>query len=108
MTLKRKFYDFLVSWKKTKRQECLLVNGARQVGKTFVIEQFGREQYESFIEINFALEPEFIPVFDGSLTVRAICEGITALRGDVKFVPGKTLLFLDDRTATSQPHHDCD
>lgn len=96
MTLKRKFYDFLVSWKKTKRQECLLVNGARQVGKTFVIEQFGREQYESFIEINFVLEPEFIPVFDGSLSVRAICEGITALRGDVKFVPGKTLLFLDE------------
>lgn len=96
MILKRSFTDFLVAWKNSKRQECLLVNGARQVGKTFTIEQFGREHYESFIEINFALEPAFISVFDGDLSVRAICEGISAIRGDVKFIPGKTLIFLDE------------
>ena len=44
--LKRKFYDRLVRWKNTKCQECLLVKGARQVGKTFIIEKFGREQYD--------------------------------------------------------------
>ena len=96
MILRRTFSDFLVSWKNSKRQECLLVNGARQVGKTFTIEQFGREHYESFIEINFALEPEFIPIFEGDLSVRSICEGVSAIRGDVKFIPGKTLLFLDE------------
>ena len=46
--LKRQFYDFLVAWKANKQQECLLVKGARQIGKTYIIEKFGRENYESF------------------------------------------------------------
>ena len=57
MELKRKFYDYLLAWKGENARQCLLVNGARQVGKTFIIEKFGRENYESFIEINFSLEP---------------------------------------------------
>lgn len=65
--LRRKFYERLVQWKNTKRQECLLVKGARQVGKTFIVEKFGREQHESFIEINFVLEPDACSIFDGSL-----------------------------------------
>ncbi len=96
MELKRDFYDFLVQWKATKNQECLLVNGARQVGKTYIIEKFGRENYDSFIEINFALEPECCAIFEGNLGVRDICERLTAIRGDVSLVPGRTLLFLDE------------
>jgi len=94
--LKREFYDFLVEWKKTKRQQCLLVNGARQIGKTYIIEKFGRENYESFIEINFALTPEHTAIFDGALDARSIRERLTAFLGDVKIVPGRTLLFLDE------------
>ena len=96
MDLKRDVYNFLVRWKAEKRQQCLLVNGARQVGKTYIIEKFGRENYESFIEINFVLAPDFKSVFEGSLDVRSICERMTAIRGDVKIVPGNTLLFLDE------------
>jgi len=96
MELKRKFYDVLAGWKASDRRQCLLVNGARQVGKTFLIEKFGRENYESFIEINFALEPEFASVFEGALDVRSIRERLTALRGNVRIVPGRTLLFLDE------------
>lgn len=96
MELKRTFYDVLLAWKADKRGQCLLVNGARQVGKTFLIEKFGRENYESFIEINFALEPEFADVFEGALDARSIRERLTAMRGDVRIVPGRTLLFLDE------------
>ena len=96
MELKRKFYDFLVNWKKQKHQECLLVNGARQIGKTYIIEKFGRENYESFIELNFALQPEFCSVFEGNLDVRGICERLTAIKRDVKLIPGATLIFLDE------------
>lgn len=46
--LRRKFYDVLLNWKKSKKNECLLVNGARQVGKTFIIEKFGQDQYEKY------------------------------------------------------------
>lgn len=51
--LKRKIYENLLSWKATKGNECLLVTGARQVGKSFIIRQFGTENYRSLIEINF-------------------------------------------------------
>ena len=57
MELKRSFYDCLLRWKREENRQCLLVNGARQIGKTYIIEKFGRENYESFIELNFALEP---------------------------------------------------
>ena len=53
--LKRKAYDELVSWKKLRRSEgikkCLLVKGARQVGKSFIIREFGKNEYASFIRI---------------------------------------------------------
>jgi len=96
MRLRRKFYDFLVAWQDAKRRECLLVKGARQVGKTYVIRQFGRERFENFVEINFVLNPEYIAAFDGNLSVRSIVEALTAIGGDLPFVPGKTLLFLDE------------
>lgn len=96
MELKRDFYDWLVKWKATKGGQCLLVNGARQIGKTFIIEKFGSEQYDSFIQVNFALDPDMVSVFDGPLDVRSIVERMTAIRGDIRIIPGKTLLFLDE------------
>lgn len=96
MELRRKFYDFLIDWKASKHQECLLVNGARQIGKTYIIEKFGRENYESFIEINFAIEPKCAAIFEGNLDVRSICERLTAIKDNVEIIPGKTLLFLDE------------
>ena len=96
MELRRKFYDFLIDWKTSKHQECLLVNGARQIGKTYIIEKFGRENYESFIEINFAIEPKCAAIFEGNLDVRSICERLTAIKDNVEIIPGKTLLFLDE------------
>jgi predicted AAA+ superfamily ATPase len=96
MELKRKFYDYLLSWKEEKARQCLLVNGARQIGKTFIIEKFGRENYEGFIEINFALDPECRAIFEGALDARSIRERLTAIKGDARIIPGKTLLFLDE------------
>ena len=94
--LRRKFYDNLVEWKKSKGTECLLVKGARQIGKTFIIRKFGRENYESFVEINFVEEPQFVSVFGGTLDADTIFKGISALRRDLNIVPGRTLLFLDE------------
>ena len=94
--LRRKFYDRLVQWKATKHQECLLVKGARQIGKTFIVEKFGREQYESFIEINFILEPEACSIFEGSLKAEDLYRKISAYDATRRMVPGRTLIFLDE------------
>lgn len=51
--LRREVTDELKKWKKNSKHKVLLVRGARQVGKTFAIERFCEDEYESFIEINF-------------------------------------------------------
>ena len=55
--LKRKIYNQLIEWKNKRQKEkiskCLLVKGARQVGKSYIIKNFGENEYESFIYIDF-------------------------------------------------------
>ena len=51
--LKRKIYDKLLEWKNNPNKKCLLVDGARQIGKTFIIETFCKENYENYVYINF-------------------------------------------------------
>lgn len=96
MELKRKFYDWLIEWKNSHRNECLLVKGARQIGKTYIIEKFGREQYESFFEFNFVLDSEASELFDGSLKADDLFAKISAYDPTKRFIPGKTLIFLDE------------
>lgn len=93
---RRKFYDWLVQWKATKRQECLLVKGARQIGKTFIVEKFGREQYESFIEFNFVLDPDACLIFEGNLRAEDLYRRISAYDATRRLLPGRTLIFLDE------------
>lgn len=96
MELKRKFYELLKSWKADHRQECLLIKGARQIGKTYIVEKFGREEYESFVEFNFVLDPAAIAIFEGSLKAEDLLMKMSAYIGAQKLVPGKTLIFLDE------------
>ena len=94
--LKRKFYDTLLQWKKTHGKECLLVKGARQVGKTFIIDKFGRDNYSSYLYVNFITNPECKGLFDGNLDASEIVKRLTMTFQDFKLVPGDTLLFLDE------------
>ena len=55
--LKRKVYSQLLEWKNSTNKKCLIIKGARQVGKTYLVRAFGEAEYESFIEINFFRQP---------------------------------------------------
>ena len=94
--LKRKIYDNLLNWKKNKKNECLIVNGARQIGKTFIIEQFGKKNYLSFISINFIKNPEYAEIFTGSLEPSEIYLKMSLLVPKIKFVENDTLIFFDE------------
>lgn len=94
--LRRKMYDTLLEWKSSKKKECLLVKGARQVGKTYLIREFAKNEYESFIEINFHEQKSLKVIFDGDKTAEEIYKRITANIPGVKLIPGKTLIFLDE------------
>ncbi len=93
--LYRKMYDKLVSWKNDKSRKALLITGARQIGKTFLIREFGRQNYENFVEINFITEPRAALIFDGNLNAETLIMNLTAyLRAPM--VPDKTMVFFDE------------
>ena len=94
--LARKMYNQLLQWKRNKQNETLLIKGARQVGKTFIVRKFGEENYKSFIEINFLKFPVLENIFDGDLTPEEIKKRITAHLPGSTFPTGETLLFLDE------------
>ena len=98
--LERKIYAELLQWKRKRQQEklkkCLIVKGARQVGKSYIIQEFGKREYASFINIDFYSHPELKIIFEGELTSEAIYKRISANIPGVKLVPGKTLIFLDE------------
>lgn len=94
--LKRKIYEKLLDWKNNRGQHCLLIKGARQVGKTYIVREFGKAEYESFIEINFLEHPELKIIFDGDRSAETIFKNISYNIPNVKLVPHRTLLFLDE------------
>lgn len=94
--LKRKMLDYLRQWRRSKRDEALLVKGARQVGKSFVVDQFGRSDYDSFIPIDFIKQPQMKAAFEGSLEPSEIFLQISLLMPKARLVEGSTLLFLDE------------
>jgi hypothetical protein len=94
--LQRKISSQLEKWRNSHSKKCLLIEGARQVGKTFAIRQFGRANYDNFIEINFELNPAFADIFAGSLEIDEITAQISLLIPQARFSSGTTLIFLDE------------
>ena len=94
--LKRKIMDILLAWKEEVNKPCLLIKGARQVGKTYIIEQFAKENYENYIYINFELSPSLKDIFAGDLDFATLRLNLEANFPGVKIEKGKTLLFLDE------------
>lgn len=94
--LKRKVYDELLEWKNSGSKRPVIVKGARQVGKTYIVREFGKAEYESFVEINFYRNPEYKQIFNSSLSGDELYKKMTAYFPDTKFIPGKTLIFFDE------------
>ncbi len=94
--LKRKITKALIEWKNEENKQCLLVRGARQVGKTYIIEQFCKENYESYIYINFELSPTLKDIFNGDLDANTLIMKLEVTFPDIEIKPGKTVLFLDE------------
>ena len=94
--LERKITKTLIEWKKETKKPCLLIRGARQVGKTFIINQFAIDNYESYIYINFEISPEYKSIFDGNLDMETLIMQLEVTFPEKKIIPNKTILFLDE------------
>ena len=93
--LQRKVYQELLKWKNSKKGKALCVIGARQIGKTTLIREFGANEYEYFAEINFVTDKNAFKIFDGKLTVKTIITNMTAYL-QTRLEPGKTLILFDE------------
>lgn len=94
--LERKIYADLLHWKKTHTHTCLMIKGARQVGKTYIIREFGKNEYESFIEINFLRQKDLKTIFSDDLSADSIYKRLTAQMQNIRLIEKKTLIFLDE------------
>jgi predicted AAA+ superfamily ATPase len=92
--LKRTLFSELIEWKASANRKPLLLRGARQVGKTHLVRELGKE-YEHFLEINFEENPQFKECFSGSLSpLELLCK--LEVVSNQKIIPEKTLLFFDE------------
>lgn len=95
MAIPRKLDKQLEDWKNNPSRKALLLDGARQVGKTFAVREFARKHYDVFLEINFIETPNAASIFEGDLDADALVLGLTAFSG-VVLKPGHTLIFFDE------------
>lgn len=85
----------LVNWKNSNRRKPLLIQGARQVGKTYLVEQFGMENYKNFIRINFELRKDIHQIFEETLEPFRIIEKLSLVL-NVNINEQDTLMFFDE------------
>lgn len=93
--MRRSMYDKLIEWKERKDHKPLIIYGARQVGKTYLVEQFGKENYKYFYYINFELEEEAKKIFAGNLDINTLLMQLTTYKS-IPIEEGKTLIFFDE------------
>lgn len=96
MVIRRKIDAFLKEWKGRDGHKPLIVKGARQIGKTFSIEAFARENYANVVSINFALQPQYRTIFDDGYDVGSIIKNVTLINPTATVAEGDTLLFFDE------------
>ena len=92
----RKIYVDLQNWKNSTRRKPLVLQGARQVGKTYIIDKFARENYKYYTYINFDENPAYKTIFDGDLDVETLTKQISLRVPGAQLEPWETILFLDE------------
>ena len=93
--MKRNLYQNLLEWKSSHRRKPLLLQGARQVGKTWLINEFGKKEYKEYIYLNFEQTPNLKTLFINELSPQKIIENIGLLLGK-KVNSENTLICFDE------------
>ena len=93
--LKRNAIQDLINWKSSEERKPMVLKGARQVGKTWLMKEFGRNCYDSFAYFNFDEEDELKSIFETNKNPQRIIELLSMIGGE-KIQPGKTLVIFDE------------
>ena len=93
--MKRNALEDLLRWKSGEDRKPMVLKGARQVGKTWLMKEFGRVAYDSFVYFNFDEEEELKSIFEANKHPHRIVELLSLIAGE-KILPGKTLIIFDE------------
>ena len=99
--MKRKIYAKLVEWKNQECHKPLILNGVRQCGKTYILKEFGRTEFDNLAYVSCDRNDNLQAIYEGDFDTARIIRGLSALTG-VDIIPGKTLIFLDEVQAFPQ------
>ena len=94
--MKRKSFDKLLKWKEKKNRKPLLVTGVRQCGKTYLIKEFGRTEFEEMAYFNFDGNTGLKSIFDYDFNVERIMDELGNVIYGMKIISGKTLVVFDE------------
>ncbi len=95
MQIKRVIQQKLIDWKKSAFRKPLVLKGARQVGKTWLLKDFGKNEFENIAYFNFEEQPELKQFFTHSKDVLRIIQNLTLVHGNA-IEPLKTLIIFDE------------
>lgn len=93
--MKRFIIEKLKEWKESKYRKPLILKGARQVGKTYILKQFGEENYEGVAYFNFDHDEDLYNLFENTKDPKRILEQLSFIYGKA-IMPEKTLIIFDE------------
>ena len=93
--MKRNALEALMQWKSSEDRKPMILKGARQVGKTWLMKEFGRTAYDSFVYFNFDEEDELKSIFEVNKNPQRIVELLSLIAGE-KILPERTLIIFDE------------
>ncbi len=99
--MKRKIMNRLLEWKSKKDRMPLIIHGARQVGKTYIVNEFGNENYENVTYVNFETDEDIVKDFEVRITPEFLIGRMELFFGE-KIEKGKTLIFFDEIQACAR------
>lgn len=95
ISLKRILIDKLIEWKNDTERKPLILKGARQVGKTWIMKEFGKNYFDNFVYCNFDEEVELASIFSANKQPQRIVELLSMIKMQ-SIIPGKTLIIFDE------------
>ena len=93
--MKRFILNELIKWKESKYRKPLILKGERQIGKTYILKQFGQENYDGVAYFNFDHDEDLYNLFNNTKNPKRILEQLAFIYGKA-IIPGKTLIIFDE------------
>ena len=93
--MKRNAIQKLIKWKSDEERKPMVLKGARQVGKTWLMKEFGQTYYENYVYFNFDEEDDLKSIFETNKNPHRIIELLSMIAAE-KILPGETLIIFDE------------